>query len=120
MEYKPPYVHRASGHNSLWLKAQTSFSLSRKYSVVRNSEVLEVWVHGMAADHQGDVKYFYQEGLCKLGFIPFRLESENFTTLKSHVMSPTAVPCLIIHWSEVLYGPYYIVLEYRDGAFIKS
>lgn len=118
MEYKPPCVHR--GHNSLRLKAQAPFSLARKYSVVRHSEVLEVWVHGMAADHQGDVKYFYQEGLCKLGFIPFRLESENFTTLESHVMSPTAVPCLIIHWSEVLYGPYYIVLEYRDGAFIKS
>lgn len=50
------------GCTSLWLKAQASFFASRKYSVVRNSEVSEVWVPGVASDHHGEGKYYTKKG----------------------------------------------------------
>lgn len=99
------------------VKSPSFLSPSRKYSTARSSEVLRfgfmVWQLTTMA-----MEISYQEGLCKLSCILFRLESQNVSQLSNHMSChPVLSFCCLITAQKSSVG--HTVFEHRDGASIS-
>lgn len=99
------------------VKSPSFLSPSRKYSTARSSEVLRfgfmVWQLTTMA-----MEISYQEGLCKLSCILFRLESQNVSQPSNHMSCHPVLSLLLFIITAQKSSVGHTVFEHRDGASV--